>query len=244
MRARRSRSADRPPSHDRWLVSYADLITLLFAVFAMLYASSTVDAKKLSAVVDSMKLVFAGTGANRSGVLDSGSVHLLPAEPLRRDDLSVVRSLIASDLMREIENGQVTVETDQRGVVVSIREAGSFPTGSAELPPQAKELFARLARRLHGIPNAVRVEGHTDDVPIRTPQYASNWELSTARATRVVAFLMNEADIEPGRLSAAGYAQFHPVARNDSPENRARNRRVDLVILNATTRTLEEPELP
>jgi chemotaxis protein MotB len=236
------RRTDHAPSHERWLVSYADFITLLFAFFTMLYASSTLDAKKLTAVVDSMKSVFAGApGMSNGGVVESGPALLPPAAPLLADELAIVKGLIAEDLRQEISEGRVTLDADQRGLVVSIREAGSFPTGSADLPPDAEALFAQLARRLRGIPNAVRVEGHTDDVPIRTARYASNWELSTARATRVVAFLMETADIDPRRLSAAGYGEFHPVAPNASVESRARNRRVDLVVLNASTRSAEEP---
>ena len=240
---RRARIADHPASHERWLVSYADFITLLFAFFTVLYASSTVDVKKLEAVGDSMKAVFAGPPMDSIANLEPRA-RLLPATPDLAFELARVRKLLEQDLSGAIAEGRVSLEQDPRGLVISIREAGSFATGRAELPPAARELLTTLGERLRNIPHAVRVEGHTDDMPIHTPRYASNWELSTARATEVVAFLIESAHVAPDRLSAAGYAEFHPRAANDSPEHRASNRRIDLVILNAATRSAEEPASP
>jgi chemotaxis protein MotB len=238
---RRSRVPDHGASHERWLVSYADFITLLFAFFTVLYASSTLDDKKLALVGGSMQAVFAVPPPMDSVAnLEPGS-GLLPPMPDLPQDLSRIKSLLTQDLTVEIADGRVSLEQDVRGLVISIRETGSFATGSADLPPEARTLFSTLGARLRGIPHAVRVEGHTDDLPIHTPRYHSNWQLSTARATEVVAFFVQESKIDPKRLSAAGYAEFHPRAANDSAENRARNRRVDLVILNAATRDAEEP---
>ena len=109
------------------------------------------------------------------------------------------------------------------------------------LAPEAQAMLSRVATMLTTLPNAVRIEGHSDTTPIRTPQYASNWDLSTARATRVVEFLVTTAGLAPSRLSAAGYAEFKPRASNDTPTGRARNRRVDLVLLNDATTRAEEP---
>ena len=148
---------------------------------------------------------------------------------------------LRKDLSSEIQDGRVALEPDARGLVVSIQESGSFTTGSADLPPAAQQLIAHVADRLRNIPNAIRVEGHTDDVPIQTSKYSSNWDLSTARATRVVDYLIHAGEIDPVRLSAAGYSEFRPLVPNDSPANRARNRRTDIVILNTATRKAEEP---
>jgi chemotaxis protein MotB len=152
-----------------------------------------------------------------------------------------VRAALQTDLASEIDHGRVALEPDARGLVVSIRESGSFPTGSSDLPPAAQKVIAAIADRLRDIPNSVRVEGHTDDVPIQTSKYGSNWDLSTARATRVVDYLIAGGRLEPTRLSAAGYSQFHPRVPNDSAANRALNRRTDIVILNTATRLAEEP---
>jgi chemotaxis protein MotB len=134
----------------------------------------------------------------------------------------------------------VDVTTTTRGLVISMPEAGSFPAGRADLSASAMAVMAELAARLHDLPNLVRVEGHTDDVPIATLQFASNWDLSTARATRVVEFLIDEG-IDPGRLAAAGYAEYRPRLPNDSPASRARNRRVDIVVLDPVAAGREEP---
>jgi chemotaxis protein MotB len=120
---------------------------------------------------------------------------------------------------------------DVRGLVVSMPDDAAFPVGSAEATADARRLIGRVGETLRSVPNRIRIEGHTDDVPIRTAKYASNWELSTARASAVVAFLITEAGIDPRRLSAAGYGEFHPLNPNDTGARRARNRRVDVVIL-------------
>jgi chemotaxis protein MotB len=251
-RRRRLNRRVAPPSHERWLVSYADFITLMFAFFTVLYASSTVDARKLAKVVDSMQHVFTGEGAPPPAappaerhiappVTPSAQITPVPPPP-PGEDLAIVSAALHKDLASAILEGRVAVEPDARGLVVSIQDSGSFTTGSAELPPAAQILIAHVADRLRDISNAVRVEGHTDDVPIQTSKYASNWELSTARATRVVDYLIHAGDIDPSRLSAAGYSQFHPRVANDSNSNRARNRRTDIVILNTATRRAEEPE--
>jgi chemotaxis protein MotB len=239
---RRSRIADHPVSHERWLVSYADFVTLLFAFFTVLYASSTVDTTKLEAVGDSIQQVFAGPALNPvANVAPRPVVIPETPQPQPGEELVRVEQQLLRDLADEIAEGRVSLTQDARGLVISIREAGSFATGSADLPPKATALFSILGSRLRVVPNAVRVEGHTDDVPIHTSRYESNWQLSTARATVVVAFLIQEAGLDPGRLSAAGYAEFRPLAANDSPEHRATNRRVDLVVLNPATRSAEEP---
>jgi chemotaxis protein MotB len=252
-------------SHERWLVSYADFITLLFAFFTTMYAVSTVDSMKLHAVVESMQAAFAtgeasspnpgpgpGTGATPQRLN-------IPAQPKIRkpgerggkkpgDDRNTaaavsvqeVKAKLELRLDRQIEGGLVALEVDPRGLVVSIREAGSFPTGSADLSGVLLVVLQEIAGALAEVGNAVRVEGHTDDVPIHTARFQSNWELSTARATSVVAQLLHDG-LQPERLSAAGYGEFHPQVSNDSAPNRARNRRTDIVVLNPLTNAREEP---
>jgi chemotaxis protein MotB len=136
-------------------------------------------------------------------------------------------------LAGEIKRNEVALRTDQDGLVVSLRELGFFDSGSAAMKPEAEGAFARVAQILQEHACAVRIEGHTDTVPIHTPQFASNWELSTARATELVKALIEKHGVAPERLSAAGYAEFHPVASNASPKTRQLNRRVDVVILAA-----------
>ncbi len=155
--------------------------------------------------------------------------------------LGDVKNKLAGNLAPEIRDGRVSLDIDRRGLVVSIRENGSFKTGSADLSDVTRGLIGEIADSIKGLPNFVRVEGHTDNVPIHTDRFASNWDLSTARATAVVAFLVQVHRFASDRLSAAGYAEFHPRVPNATDADRAKNRRVDIVILNQTTSQAEEP---
>lgn len=267
---RRTHNEEHADSH-RWVVSYADFITLLFAFFTTLYAISTVDAKKLSDMVNSMQAAFdtnARGGDKRPGVpvplltaakFDPAGDRAKPPQPpkpmARQADaaggagkgageisLEDVRERLRERLKEALDEGRLSVDLDRRGLVVSIREAGFFATASSDLTPSTRDVILEIAAAISDIGNFVRVEGHTDDVPIHTGRFASNWELSTARATTVVAFLIRQTRIEAVRLSAAGYSEYHPMAPNDSDENRARNRRVDIVILNPATIAAEEPD--
>jgi chemotaxis protein MotB len=148
-------------------------------------------------------------------------------EPPERD----LAGALAQAVARADEGGLVAVHQEARGVVISLPEAGAFPTGQADLSQSARRVIRELAAVLASEAGEIRVEGHTDDVPIATSRFASNWELSAARATEVIRFLIAQGDIAPARLSAAGYGEFRPLAPNTSIDARARNRRVDIVIL-------------
>jgi chemotaxis protein MotB len=234
-------SGSRVPAHDRWLVSYADFITLLFAFFATMYAISNVDAQKLATVAHAMNGAFDDRAHAPSTPSASGLMPERDPRLVERASPDVVPAILTRSLAPELAAHRVELRVDHRGVVVSIPEAGVFALGSDELSTPARAFIARLAVTLGEIPNAVRVEGHTDDLPIHTTRFRSNWDLSTARATRVIELLMQHPNIDPQRLSAAGYAEFHPRVDNASAETRTENRRVDLVILNELTSRAEEP---
>lgn len=249
---RRAQHHPPPHSRDRWLLSYADFMTLLFAFFTTLYAASLLDAKEQASVVDGLRSALGGgvvvTGASPTARTTDIT---LPAPP-RPEDLEAAadrvqigeaRQAIERELGAAVSLGQMQLVEDRRGLVIGIPEAASFATGRAELSEVAIALMHRLSGVLKTLPNSIRIEGHTDDAPIRTAQFSSNWDLSTARATRVVALLVGDG-ISPARLSAAGYSEFHPKAPNTSPESRATNRRVDIVVLNASTARSEEPGEP
>jgi chemotaxis protein MotB len=229
-----------PVNLDRWIVSYADFVTLLFAFFTTMYAISKVDAAKLSTMVSSMNHAFV-PGKSRSesggGGGSRGNVNIPPDAPGEFD----VRAEFERRLKQELTDGQVSLEVDSRGVVISMLESGSFPVGSADLTPEARDVLSKIASTIAAADSNVRIEGHTDDVPIHTARFASNWELSTTRATSVVQYLIATAGLPASRLSASGYGEFHPRVPNDTAENRTRNRRVDVIILNAGTSRSEEP---
>jgi len=206
-------------SNDRWLFGYADVVTLLFACFASLYGAR----------IDFVPASPAPTAA----VTPDAAVDRRALERLQRELLSLVQTLPDAPA--------IDMAFDARGLTISMPEARSFPVGRAEPTPEARQLLLVLARVLAPEPNAIRVEGHTDSTPIRTASFGSNWELSTARATRVVDLLIADGKLPAGRLSAAGYGEHRPLAPNDSPEARARNRRVDIVVLDPAIAIREEP---
>lgn len=240
MSARRRRERGAGPSKDRWVIPYADFVTLLFAFFTALYAVTSADPGKLPTMAAAMRAAVAGG----SGVLEGAAQPLEPARtPPHAEDRKrgSIRDAIERELQDDLAAKRLELIEDRRGLVLAIPEAFSFDNGRADLSAEAAALMSRVGKVLQGVPNGVRVEGHTDDTPIRTARFTSNWELSTARATRVVAFFVSSAGIPADRLSAAGYSEFHPRADNGTAEGRARNRRVDIVILNEATETAEEP---
>lgn len=215
-------------TRDRWLVSYADFMTLLCAFFTMLYAASLVEGKP-------------PTPAPVAATVPAPAPAPVAAALPPIDESAALRATVEQALAEELEAGYLQLVDDPRGLVVEVPESGAFDIGRAELSGDAERILRRVGGVLATLPNPVRVEGHTDDAPIKTVKFASNWDLSTARATRVVEFLIAGGGVEAARLSAAGYSQFKPRATNDTPAGRLRNRRVDLVILNAATARAEEP---
>jgi chemotaxis protein MotB len=217
-------------------------MTLLFAFFATMYAISSVDSQKLSTVARALQAAFDDSPKRRApasgqGVLPENGV-VISGQPERSS--ADVQARVKADLADELASERLELIVDRRGVTLSIPEAGTFAVGRDELSETAQQLVARVADTLAEFANSVRVEGHTDDVPIHNLRFASNWDLSAARASRVVEFLLARG-LDPRRLSATGFAEFHPRVPNNSPENRASNRRIDLVILNSATTSAEEP---
>jgi len=238
-------------NHERWLVSYADFITLLFAFFVVLYGVSQVDSKKMGKLVQSMAIAFqAGMfdpGTNKLNLADGAmdpqiqAALMAPIVPNNASNpvFKRVRELIEAKLSEEKTLDRVRFQETKRGLVISMEEAGFFHVGEAEILPESQETLDTIAKAVMPLPNQIRIEGHTDNVPIHTARFPSNWELSTTRATAVIAYLTRKFSFEPTRLSAAGYAEFRPVAPNDTPEGRALNRRVDVVVLSEMAEGLE-----
>lgn len=237
---RRRRIEHSRPSHDRWLVSYADFVTLMFAFFTTMYAISSVDAQKLDTVAESLSVAFDQPAVPTVPLAQVLDPTVLEAAARARE-LSGLRERLMTVLEDDMASDLVNIRLDGRGLVISLQEAGAFATGSADLSGSARRMIGTVGAAIHDLDNIVRVEGHTDDVPIFTSRYRSNWELSTARATSVVAYLVDEMQIPAERMAVAGYGEFRPLAPNDSDENRALNRRVDIVVLSTETARNEEP---
>jgi chemotaxis protein MotB len=250
-------------THDRWLISYADFITLLFGLFVVLFAFAKADQKKQVQVTQSIDSAFRSLGLF-PGAVQHPSLDTIPGEgPIQppnamntlmrenivspdqvRNDLSRLNGELLHSLAGQIAAHTVSIHMGRDGLVISLREAGFFASGSATPMPETLATLRRIAASLARTPYDLRVEGHTDNIPIHTAEFDSNWELSTARATRIARVLLDLKAMTPGRISAAGYAQFHPVASNNSEPGRAENRRVDLVVLPSTKIDFSTPAIP
>jgi chemotaxis protein MotB len=233
-------------------VSYADFMTLLFALFVVLFASSHHDRKTIQRVSAAVKNGFQDMGSFSHGATMQDS---LPAnvpgvgDPLTQTkttednpataptnqgvDVAELRKNLSKALGQELERQEVDMRMTPEGFVISLHELGFFDSGEARLTPGAAEKIKRIAAVLIQYGLDMRVEGHSDDVPIHNAEFASNWDLSTARATAVAMMLLNESGVDPKRISIAGYAQYHPTASNETPEGRRANRRVDIVVVSS-----------
>jgi len=249
-----------PLRNDTGLVSYADFITLLFAFFVVLYSSSQVDKRKVGRLALAIQVAFQELGVfdtsntkiplsesepipfstiqavenvQRTGDMER-FVHPMKGvlAPAANSSLTDVQAELEKVLAPEIKDRFVDVQMRKEGIVVSLREMGFYDSGSATVLPSALNALDRLASVIAPRKESLRIEGHTDNVPIHNAHFPSNWELSTARATELVQLFIYRYHVMPSRLSAAGYAEFHPVADNSTAEGRSRNRRIDVVILN------------
>lgn len=235
MRRRRQR-VEHKENLDRWLLTYADLITLLLAFFVVMYSMSQIDAKKFGEVAEALHGVLKG-GDN---ILAQGEQKTKGHGLLKLGNLRILQRHIEEKFKIVGKGDEVQTEITERGLVVHILESALYKEGSSHLEPKAMGVLDLIYDNIKGIPNHIRVEGHTDDRPINTAQYPSNWELSTTRATQVARYFIINHSHPPGKISALGYSQYRPVRPNNSIENRARNRRVDVVILTMEL-SLKEP---
>jgi chemotaxis protein MotB len=256
----RKKKPGKHANHERWLVSYADFITLLFAVFVVMYASSQVDNRKIGELSQAIQDGFKNLGVFQSAgkrapvkIVDGKSSNddqaVEPASPASTNpaleeglDTSEVRKVLAKSLSGEIERREAQLWEGPDGLVLSFREIGFYDPGSDVLKENSREALDKVANVLKPTKFRVRIEGHTDNIPIHNARFASNWELSTARATGMVRIFLERYGIPPARLAAAGYAEFHPVASNSTVENRSQNRRVDIVILTAAKPKSPSPQ--
>lgn len=251
-------------NHERWLVSYADFITLLFAFFVVLFATSQADKGKAKQVSESVKSAFeagkmtAAVAAILGGSVDDkgkgnaalkgpGGAHQPPYSKETKEgkvvELLPSLKVLTEELHKEIDAGRIQISMEPRGLAVSFRQAALFPSGEDDISAEAMDSIATVATAIRKLPNPVRLEGHTDAIPIHTARFRSNWELSAARSIALLELLTTRFDVPRARLSIGGYADIAPVGTNDTPEGRARNRRVDIVILNEKG-ILGEPNRP
>jgi len=243
------------------VVSYADFITLLFAFFVVLYSAAQVDKRRVGRLAMAIQVAFHELGVfdtsnTKVPLSDSEAMPFSKVQAVENVDRTTdmerivqpmkgalspsppaapskqIQTELEKALAPEIQKHVVDVKARKEGLIVSLREMGFYESGSSTMRSSSLGAVDRLATVVGPRTESIRIEGHTDNVPIHNLHFASNWELSTARSTELVRLFIDRYHVDPARLSAAGYAEFHPVDGNDSAEGRARNRRIDVVILN------------
>lgn len=230
---------------DRWLLTYADLITLLLAFFIIMYGIAKIDAEKFKSVKGALENVLKG-GKNPIIAMPKVSSTSVSEVTLPSPSPSQTYSLLIPTIDRTLlelyhkmskfiagtnMKDSIKIVMDEIGIRIRVADSLLFSSGSAEILPQAKKILKDLSIFLESVENQIQIEGHTDNVPIHSTKYPSNWELSTARASSVVVYLIEKYHFSPQKLLAAGYGEYKPIASNKTPEGRKANRRVEIVIL-------------
>lgn len=237
---------------ERWLLTYSDLITLLMIFFVIMYSMSNVDSKKYDSLATSLNsslnpsinLSFdggmggvgigagvgisdmGGVGTNSDGTSSGGVSYeelITPTQEIFKE----LTDYLSSHNLSE----QVTMHIEPQGLVLSLNEKVFFESGKAEIQPAYKSNLLEISEILKTFDNHISIEGHTDNVPIHNTYFKSNWELAAVRATNVVSLLITDGHIDPSKLSATSYGEYRPVASNDTPDGRAKNRRIDIILL-------------
>lgn len=238
--ARRKQADEAKKGAPEWMATYSDMVTLLLCFFVLLFAMSSIDVQKFQAVVQSLN--------GSLGVLDSGTtVNMEPLINNFPNDSPTENNEEFKDLKAEIEafleennlEGSILVEINERGLLIRFLDKVLFDSGKADLKPDAQQIILKVSELLKQTVNNIKIEGHTDNRPISTSRFPSNWELSSQRASNVLHYLEESCGIENTRLSTSGYADTRPVDTNETVEGRQNNRRVDIIILRSSMDALE-----
>jgi chemotaxis protein MotB len=251
MRRKRNPSHE---NHERWLVSYADFITLLFAFFVVMFASTQTDKSKAQAVSEAIERALADSrvtpklAAILGGTVDDrGKGNALMRGPGGKvahstPDLADPLKVLTAELKDEIKKGNVQLKLESRGLIIGLNTSAFFPSGDDAIYPSAYPSIAKVAAVLNRLPNPLRLEGHTDSVPINTPRFQSNWELSAARSIAMLRVLNEKFGVERSRMAIVGYADTASIDSNATEEGRGRNRRVDIVVVSEFGMRVEPPQ--
>lgn len=230
---------------NRWVISYADFVTMLLALFMVMFATSSMGEMKVKDVNKSIQKVFASKNIEDIKEIENPSEKELKQDaqsPLENTGKTILDGgdgiLDASRIVEQIEKDidvstSVKVMKTDRGVVIRLNDTMLFDPASAIIKPEARVTLDKIAQTLSKFQNPILIEGHTDSMPIQNEKFPSNWELSTARATNIIKYLVQERKLPPDRLSAVGYGEYMPVEKNTTPQGRAKNRRVDIIVLSS-----------
>lgn len=223
-------------SHERWLVSYADFVTLLFAFFVVMYSISQVSEQKYRELSETLDAAFSSSSllAEKNLIPNEATVLSPPALV----NMASLREDILDSLSHIISQGHITLTGNESWTEIAVDAELIFDVGKAEMNNEAKGIFLELADTLSSYDNAIAVAGHTDNLPIHNARFSNNWALSSARAVSVVRLLSSKG-IQPQRLSAIGYGEFHPIAPNSTAIGRNKNRRVVLRVNNVAPQVVD-----
>lgn len=245
----------KPDNNERWLLTYSDLITLLMVLFVILYASSNVDTGKYKQLATSFRDALNITpSGGEVGIIEGDVINSDFSDDVATDSpedesdsiviteqqkLEQVKAEVDNLIAQSGLNSRVVTKIEERGLVISFTDSIFFDSGTADVKEDYKRQLIEISRVLNKIDNYIRVEGHTDNVAIKTNLFNSNWQLSAVRAANVVEIFINQCGINSNKLSAIGYGEFRPIQTNDTEAGRAANRRVDIVILNSKSNQAE-----
>jgi chemotaxis protein MotB len=224
-------------SSERWLLTYSDLITLLMIFFIVMYSMSAVDNNKFTAMAEQLGIVLGGGSV--IAVSDSGAGGLLKDIPYNpKVELDETQKKLEQYFEANGLGSMAKIYRDERGMVVSLNEGLLFSSGSADLDGSSRELLKKITGVIIGLPNYIRIEGYTDNVPIGSARYRSNWELASQRAINVAQILI-DSGFSPERIATVSYGEYRPTAPNNNEINRKRNRKVDIVIMDQAKNKME-----
>ena len=236
---KKNKEPEHKGNHERWLLTYADMITLLMTFFIVMYAMSIADSSKMKKLAESLHDAFLGQGNPQIIKSDElimpkeGDAMTNPGESGKEEEIRLgeIQDMLYEYIEKENLAADMTVEMDDRGLIIRLSESMLFGSGEATIKPEAAKKLLTVAKLLQTVPNHIRVEGHTDNLPMHSGMFRSNWQLSSERATRIVEFLIARGGDKPARFSAVGYAEYRPLASNATERGRSNNRRVDIVIV-------------
>jgi len=243
------RKEEKEPNHERWLLTYSDLITLLMIFFVVMYASSNSDTTKYKQLAQSLNVAFTGGGASIMG--DSSAISVTvpsdkviapiedpgadanAAKSFEENQMETIKKNVDKYLKQNGLSNSVSTKIDERGLQVSLNSTLLFDSGKADVKADSIKKLISIGKILNKVDNYVRIEGHTDSTPINNYEFRSNWQLSAVRATNVTELLISQAGIVPKRISAVAYGENRPIANNNTEAGKAKNRTVDIIILSS-----------
>lgn len=230
---------DKGSGSPAWMTTFSDLMTLLLAFFVLLYSFSTLDAEKFKNIANALQSALTGQGAitifendTPPGELPIEQIEQAPGDLNNvNNETKEIYEIVYNYIEEEGLEAEVTLRADHRGVIIDIKDNILFDSGKANLKSGSKNILDKITLLINEFDNEIIVEGHTDNVPMSSYIFPTNWELSVNRATTVIRYFIEERNIDPGRLSAAGYGEYNPIVPNNSSKNRSLNRRVNILIV-------------